>query len=84
MPQVLLDIHRAIVAFQEGDLATMRRALERSEERCRELDLELRWHIERFRALARINAGQLAEGRAALLKLHHRALRIEPIGASLF
>lgn len=84
MPLVLLDIHRAIVAFQEGDLATMRRALERSEERCREFDRELLWHIERFRALARINAGQLAEGRAALLKLHHRALRIEPIGASLF
>jgi DNA-binding winged helix-turn-helix (wHTH) protein len=84
VPLVVLDMHRAIVAVQEGDLATMTRALDRSEARCREFDLELLWHVERFRALARINAGHVAEGRVALLKVCQRAVRLQPIGASVF
>jgi hypothetical protein len=83
MPLVLLDIHRALTALQEGDLATLSRALERSEARCREFDIELLWHIERFRALMRINVGHGAEGRAALLALHQRAENAGPVGATV-
>jgi len=85
LPLVLLDVHRALIAAQDGDLATMARALDRGEARCRELDIELRWHVERLRALSRINAGHLAEGRAALRELHERAAGSAPVaGAELF
>jgi hypothetical protein len=85
LPPVLLDIHRALAAAQAGDLPAMTRALARSETRCREFDIELLWHVERFRALARINTGHAAEGRSALLELHQRALRAGLIaGTELF
>jgi hypothetical protein len=85
LPLVLLDIHRALTAVQDGDLSSMTRALERSEARCREYDIELLWNVERFRAIARINAGHTAEGRAALIKLHQRAASVGPIpGTELF
>jgi hypothetical protein len=84
VPLVLLDMHRALVAAQEGDLSVTHRALERSEARCREFDLELLWHVERFRALMRINTGHVVEGQATLRKLSQRATRIEPIGANVF
>jgi hypothetical protein len=79
LPPLLMDIHRAITAFQDGDLGATTRALERSEARCREFDVELLWHIERFRALMRLNMGHVSEGRSALLALHRRALGREPL-----
>jgi DNA-binding winged helix-turn-helix (wHTH) protein len=85
LPSVLLDLHRALTAAQEGDLGSVTRALERSEARCRDFDIELLWHIERFRAIARINVGHAAEGRASLLQLHQRAISAGPIvGTELF
>ena len=56
-PPVMLDCHRALTALQDGDVATMERALERCEASCREMDGEGLWHIERFRALSRIAIG---------------------------
>jgi hypothetical protein len=81
MPLVLLDMHRALVALQEGDLATMTHALDRSEARSREFDIELLWHVERFRALARINVEGSHYAGAALLELHQRAEQLQPLGA---
>ena len=79
LASALLDLHRTVTALQEGDLGTMLRALERSEARCRECDLDLLWHVERFRALARIYTGHAAEGRATLAELHRRAPGEGPI-----
>jgi hypothetical protein len=85
LPRVLLDLHRALVAAQEGDLPATTRALVRGEERCREADIELLWHLERLLALSQLNAGHAAEGSAALRELHRRALDDGPIaGAELF
>ena len=84
MAPLLLDLHRALTALQAGELATMERALERSEQRCRDLDAELHWHVERFRALAHINQGHATEGRSELLKLHRRAQPRTSVGIALF
>jgi eukaryotic-like serine/threonine-protein kinase len=71
---LLLDVHRAIVALQHGELASMAVALERCAARCRELNHhEMTWHVERFVTVARINAGDLPAGAAALASLHRRA-----------
>jgi DNA-binding winged helix-turn-helix (wHTH) protein len=72
----LLDVHRAIVALQNGELSSMSTALERCAQRCRELNHhEMTWHVERFLTLRRINSGDFADGGAALEALHLRAAR---------
>jgi hypothetical protein len=80
---VLLELHRAIAAAQDGNLRRMGLALERAEAHCRHIDSDLLWHIERFRAIARINAGQRAEGLQQLQALH-RSARQSPTSASEF
>jgi len=85
LPSMLLDLHRALTAMQTGDVATAARALARCEACCREHDVELLWHVERFAALLRINQGDAVDGRDALLKLHRRAQRDDSIvGTELF
>jgi DNA-binding winged helix-turn-helix (wHTH) protein len=75
LPITLLELHRALSAAQHGNLAAMARALERCEQRFREVegDGEMRWHLERLRALLQINLGHAPDGRAALLALHRRS-----------
>jgi DNA-binding winged helix-turn-helix (wHTH) protein len=71
---VMLDVHRAIVSLQRGELGSMSVALERCAARCRELNHhEMTWHVERFLTLRRINAGDFTAGAAALASLHRRA-----------
>jgi eukaryotic-like serine/threonine-protein kinase len=68
-----LEVHRAVAALQDGDLAAMETALERGEANCRHLDPNRLWYLKRLRAVARINAGDRAQGTALLQALHRRA-----------
>jgi hypothetical protein len=83
----LLELHCTLTAVQHGHVPAMTRALERWEHRFRELDDdgEMRWHLERLRALMQINVAQAVDGRAALLALHRRShCCSERAGTSLF
>jgi DNA-binding winged helix-turn-helix (wHTH) protein len=82
---VLLDLHRAIASAQAGAEPLVSAALERASRRCREIaHYELGWHVERFRLLSRINAGQ-RELVAAELRQHHRRAEAESLfGTDLF
>ena len=77
---LLLDVHRAIRAAQHGDHAAVSAALDRCELRGRRVGgTELLWHVERFRILARLGAGDpdpdvgAAQLLDALRALHERA-----------
>jgi tetratricopeptide (TPR) repeat protein len=70
----LLELHRAIVALQQGKMSAMRSALERCAVHGREVDSrELLWHVERCGVVSRINAGHFAEAATDLESLHQRA-----------
>ncbi|HMJ12510.1 MAG TPA: AAA family ATPase [Polyangiaceae bacterium] len=85
VPPVLLDMHRAILALQNGLPSAAAAALERSEARCRYIGgRELLWHVERFRLLFRVNSGESAGIEAALSALHARAEHERIIGAAPF
>jgi DNA-binding winged helix-turn-helix (wHTH) protein len=73
LPGVLLEFHRALTGLQAGALGPTARALDRCESMCRDLDTELLWHVERFRALMRINQGDGAGGRVELQAVQRRA-----------
>jgi DNA-binding winged helix-turn-helix (wHTH) protein len=85
VPPVLIDLQRAIVALQDGDLGAMDAALARCEARCRKLNYaELLFHAERFRTLAAIHReGTSAAHVDALQALHARAEQHEILGAEL-
>jgi len=71
VPPVLLELQLAIGALQAGELSAMSAALDRGEALCHALDhRELLWHLQRLRALAQVDAGQLSAGHAALRALH--------------
>jgi hypothetical protein len=85
IPPALLDVHRAIVALQRGDLTAMAGALERCRAQTRKVNhLELMWHSERFAVLARVNAGELVQVRTQLEALHRRAEQERIPGTPLF
>jgi DNA-binding winged helix-turn-helix (wHTH) protein len=85
VPPVLLDLHRSLIALQRGDSAAMTAALDRGAARCRLLDSrELVWHVDRFRALRRIDRGDVGDGVAALRRLHERAGEQAIWGTALF
>jgi hypothetical protein len=84
IPPVMLELHSALSAIQEGDLSGMNAALERGAERCRQLDTEVLWHFERFLALARYNAGGSAHASRVLKALHDRARQSGISGTELF
>jgi eukaryotic-like serine/threonine-protein kinase len=84
VPPVLLDLQRAIRAFQDGELSQCGAFIERAEERARIIDSqELLWHAQRFRALLRFNRGDNQETAATLESLHQRAQRDAIVGATL-
>jgi hypothetical protein len=68
-----LEVHRAVTALQDGDLVAMEAALVRGEANCRHLDPSRLWFLERLKAVARINAGDRAQGATSLHALHRRA-----------
>ena len=71
---VLLDIHRAIRALQEGELMAMQRAFASASALCDKLgSRELRWHVERFHAISALQADDGDLTREALRALHRRA-----------
>jgi eukaryotic-like serine/threonine-protein kinase len=76
-----IEFHRAVTALQDGDLVAMEMALERGEANCRHLDPNRLWYLKRLRAVARINAGDRAQGIAVLQALHRRA-RQQPTPAN--
>ncbi|MET0343276.1 MAG: AAA family ATPase [Polyangiales bacterium] len=76
MPVLPVDLafYRAITALQQGDIERMRAAIDRATARARELQhTELLWHCARFRSMAKINAGDYADGVAQLDVLHRQA-----------
>jgi tetratricopeptide (TPR) repeat protein len=80
-----LDLDRAIRFAQNGALGEMTEALERCAARCRKVgNHELLWHAERFRLLARIDAGDGPHIDDELRKLHRRAEREVTIGSGVF
>lgn len=80
-----LDLDRAIRAAQIGRLGEMTDALERCVARCRRVgNQELMWHAERFRSLARIDAGEEGPIFEELTKLHRRAAREVTVGSGTF
>ncbi len=84
LPPVLLGLHRAITSLQRGDVPASTSTLEWSAARGRLVDSrELLWHVERFRALLRINEGPSAESLAALKALHRRAAAEAILGADV-
>ncbi|HKP58133.1 MAG TPA: AAA family ATPase [Polyangiales bacterium] len=85
VPPLLLELHRAIRALQLGDPAGFDAGLERSEVVCRRLrDRGLGWHVERARAMQRINAGDEQAGVRELQALHRRAAQDALAGTLLF
>lgn len=85
LPPLLLDIHRAMVAFQRGDMLALKRSLDRCRHACRSIDTELTWFVERFAAVARIVGGDPSGGRSALRTLHAQLTREGPFsGTELF
>jgi DNA-binding winged helix-turn-helix (wHTH) protein len=81
---VLMELHRAIVAQQSGDLLAQDTALASCERQVRALgSRELLWHCERFRAYALINAGETGRGAVVLRELHRRAEQDALLGTSL-
>jgi DNA-binding winged helix-turn-helix (wHTH) protein len=84
VPPVLLDLHRAIRALQDGDATRATLAIERAEERARLIDSqELLWHAQRFRVLLQINRGEGHTAHSRLTQLHQRAARDAIVGAGL-
>jgi tetratricopeptide (TPR) repeat protein len=81
---VLLEAHRAIAALQDGQLSAMDEALERGEQRCRQLDAELQWQFARWRALATIHVGRRTEGLEALQALQQRVCPNSAFAPELF
>jgi hypothetical protein len=85
LPPALLEMHRAIVAQQEGDLLAQEAALLRCERLTHDVgSRELLWHCQRFSALALINTGDVVRGAPALEALHDRAEQEALSGARLF
>ena len=84
VPPVMLELHRAVRALQDGALPDMHSALERATARCRDLDSELLWFFERCRVIARLNAGEGPTAHAALRALHTRARSLAITGTELF
>jgi hypothetical protein len=84
VPPIALDLHRAIVCLQTGDLSTMMAALEHAEARARQLhSREWIWQAERFQTLARIQLGQLARAAPQLRALHKQARTQQIVGSEL-
>jgi DNA-binding winged helix-turn-helix (wHTH) protein len=80
-----LALHRALTALTHGDADATGAMLAEASSRCRDLrHRELIWHCERFRALARVNAGAWPEGVAVLSTLHRQAEQRSIIGTELF
>jgi DNA-binding winged helix-turn-helix (wHTH) protein len=80
-----LEIHRAIEALQREGSSQLDAALERVYTVCHELrHVELTWHSERWKLLARVNADPSAELLTALDRLHQRAVRYAIIGYGPF
>ena len=84
VPPLMLELHRALRALQDGALSDMQLALERATLRCRELDSELLWHFERFALIAQLNVGADPVASAALRALHERARSEAITGTELF
>ncbi|MEY4512069.1 MAG: hypothetical protein RLZZ450_4191 [Pseudomonadota bacterium] len=84
VPPIALDLHRAILCLQTGDLPTMLSALERAEARARRLHCrEWTWHAERYRALAQLQLGQVTQGTLKLRALHEQARALNILGSEL-
>jgi eukaryotic-like serine/threonine-protein kinase len=84
VPPVFIELHRAIIAQQAGDLLTQDTALVRCAKLARAVGShELLWHAKRFQALARINAGEFERGALALQDLHRRAAQNARLGTRL-
>ena len=81
---VLLEAYRAIAALQDGQIGAMDEALERGEQRCRQLDAELQWQFARWRALATVLVGRRTEGFEALQALQRRVSQNSSFGPELF
>jgi hypothetical protein len=80
-----LALHRALAELQRGDADAIEAVLAEASARCRDLrHRELIWHSERFRALARVNAGAWPEGVALLTALHRQAEQRSIIGTEPF
>jgi hypothetical protein len=74
LPPALIELHRAIVAQQDGELSAQDTALVRCEKLTSAVgSRELLWHGQRFAALALINVGEYAQGMLALEELVSRA-----------
>jgi hypothetical protein len=76
MQPILRESYRAVAALQDGEFAAMHAAIGRGEAYCRHVDSKRLWHFERWRILARINAGDTTEA-PALLEALHRRVRTE-------
>jgi DNA-binding winged helix-turn-helix (wHTH) protein len=84
VPPVMLELHCAVRALQDGALPVMHAALERATARCQDLDSELLWYFKRCAVIARLNAGQGPSAHAALRALHARARSSTITGSELF
>ena len=84
IPPPLLDLHRAIVALQRGEMSAMQAALERCVVRSQRIHhRELTFFAERARLMARVNVGELARVRGELDALHRRAAAEGMLGVAL-
>jgi hypothetical protein len=84
VPPAFFELHRAITAQQDGDLATRDAALLRCERLTRTLgSRELLWHCQRFQALARLDAGHMEDSASQLRALHRRASEDSLVGTRL-
>ncbi len=82
---ITLAFHRAVTAFQSGELTTLTAASERASLRAHALKSAYNiWHADRIMAITRLQFGDAADGCDELERLHERLEHGPVWGANLF